>query len=302
MPLPAIPAARTSPLKASDTTLSSFAIADTLSFANDRLLITLGARDQTVEVQSFNATGAPTSNYKKSAITPIAGIVFKPLANVSVYGNHTAGLTRGAIVGPAFANAGTSLAPFKSEQYEAGVKVDLGSITTTAAVYQLSRPAAQADPSNTYGYFGEQRNRGLELSAYGELRRGLRGIASVAFVDPRLTSTASGINQGNDAAGVPDRTASLGLDWDTFSIPGLSLNGRVIYTSGSYLTAANALQFDGWTRYDIGARYRTVVTGKAVVFRANIENLFDEEYWLTTGTYVAVGSPRTVVLSASIDF
>jgi iron complex outermembrane receptor protein len=302
VPLPAIPAPRTPALKASDTTLSSVAIADTLSFANDRLLITLGARDQTVEVQGFNAAGAPTTNYKESAVTPIAGIVFKPLANVSVYGNHTAGLTRGVIVGPTFANAGTTLAPFKSEQYEAGVKVDLGSITTTAAVYQLSRPAAQADAANNYGYFGEQRNRGLELSAYGELRRGLRGMASLAFVNPELTSTAGGVNQGNDAAGVPDSTANLSLDWDAFSIPGLSLNGRVIYTSGSYLTNTNTLRFDSWTRYDIGARYRTAVAGKAVVLRANIENLLDENYWLTTGTYVTVGSPRTLVLSASIDF
>jgi len=39
-----------------------------------------------------------------------------------------------------------------------------------------------------------------------------------------------------------------------------------------------------------------------VVLRANVENLFDEEYWLTTGTYATVGSPLTVLLSASVDF
>ena len=42
--------------------------------------------------------------------------------------------------------------------------------------------------------------------------------------------------------------------------------------------------------------------GKPVVLRANIENLFDKEYWLTAGTYVTVGAPRTVLLSASVDF
>lgn len=302
VPIPAIPAPRTDPRKASDTTLSSYAIADTLSFADDRLLLTLGARDQTVEVQSFNAAGTPTTYYDESAVTPLAGIVFKPMANVSVYGNYTAGLTRGVIVGPLFANAGTALAPYKSKQYEGGVKVDWGSMTTTAALYEISRPAAQADAANVYGYFGEQRNRGLELSGYGELTRGLRGMASVAFVDPKLTSTAGGVNQGNVAAGVPERTASLGLDWDTPSMPGFSLNGRMIYTSGPYMTAANTLKFDAWTRFDIGARYSAVVAGKPIVFRANIENLFDKDYWLTTGTYVAVGSPRTVVLSAAIDF
>ncbi|WP_250636737.1 TonB-dependent receptor domain-containing protein [Variovorax sp. PAMC 28711] len=165
----------------------------------------------------------------------------------------------------------------------------------------MSRPAAQADASNVYGYFGEQRNRGLELSAFGEVQRGLRGIVSASFVDAKLTETARGLYQGNDAAGVPDKTFSAGLDWDTPWIPGLSLNGRAIYTSGSFLNAANSAKFDSWTRLDIGARYRTVIAGKPVVFRANVENLMNKNYWLTTGTYVTVGTPRTFVLSASID-
>src|SRR5690606_23498112 len=162
--------------------------------------------------------------------------------------------------------------------------------------------SAQVNPAtNVYGYFGEQRNRGLELSAYGELVRGLRGMASVAFVDPKLKKTNVPANNGNDAAGVPDTTASIGLDWDT-PVTGLALNGRAIYTSGAYLNNANTEKFDSWTRYDIGARYTTIVAGKAVVLRATIENLFDKKYWLTTGTYVTVGSPRTALVSASIDF
>lgn len=306
VPLPSITAARTAPRKASDTALSSVAIADTLSFANDRVLLTLGLREQNVRLRSFSTTtGIEGAPYSASKVSPLVGLVVKPMSNVSFYGNYTSGLSRGTIVAAGYTNSGTSLAPFESEQYEGGVKVDWGTITTTASVYQISRPSAQTNgalPVPTYDYFGEQRNRGLELSAYGELQRGLRGMASLAFVEAKLTSTPGGLNQGKDAAGVPSTTASAGLDWDTPWLAGLSVNGRVIYTSGSYLTAANNLKFDGWTRYDIGARYRTVVSGKEVMFRANIENLLDKNYWLTTGTYVAVGSPRTLVLSASIDF
>ena len=84
---------------------------------------------------------------------------------------------------------------------------------------------------------------------------------------------------------------------------GLSLNGRVIYTSKSYLTTANTVTFPSWTRYDIGARYTTTaLAGKQVTFRANIENLFNESYWGTTGTYASAGSPRTYILSAAFDF
>ncbi|MDO9420444.1 MAG: TonB-dependent receptor [Herminiimonas sp.] len=308
-PVPILPVTvfRRAPGRASDTTLSSFAISDTMSFANDRVLLTVGARDQTVDAKSWTpATSVPGTPYKASSITPIGAVVFKPVENVSLYANYTAGLSRGAVVGTGFNNTGSVLAPFKSKQYEGGVKVDWGRFTTTAAVYQITRPAIQNDttttPLPTRGYFGEQRNRGLELTTYGELQRGLRGMASIAFVEPKLTSTPNGANQGNDAAGVPDTTASASLDWDTPWVSGLALNTRVIYTSGSFLTTTNTQKFDSWTRYDIGARYRSSVGNKPVVFRANIENLFDKNYWLTTGTYVAVGSPRTLVLSASIDF
>ena len=301
-PLPAITATRTEPVKASGRTLSSFAIADTLSLDNGRWLVTLGARDQTVRSHSYNPAGAQTASYDASTITPIGAVVFKPVDKVSVYASYTAGLTAGQTVGPAYNNRDTVLDPYKSKQYEAGVKADWGTITTTAAVYQLSRPSAIVNPGNILAYDGEQRNRGLELSAYGEVLRGLRGTASMAFIDPKLTKTQGGVNEGNDAAGVPDFTASVGADWDTPWVPGLAVNGRVLYTSGAYLNAANTQKFDAWTRVDIGARYKATIAGTPVTFRGNVENLFDKTYWLTTGTYVAVGSPRTLVLSAAVDF
>jgi iron complex outermembrane receptor protein len=39
-----------------------------------------------------------------------------------------------------------------------------------------------------------------------------------------------------------------------------------------------------------------------VVFRANIENLFGSRYWIQQGTYLMSAAPRTVLLSAQIDF
>ncbi|GGX07734.1 TonB-dependent receptor [Pigmentiphaga litoralis] len=305
-PLVPVAASRLDPRLASDTTLHSVAISDTMSFADDRLLITLGLRDQTARVDSFSTTtGIATAPYKASAVSPLAGIVFKPIQNVSVYGNYTAGLTRGTIVGTQYLNRGEILPPYKSKQLEAGVKADFGRLTTSAALYQITRPLSQATGpvgNQVLGYTGETRYRGLELSAYGEIQRGLRGIASVAFTEPEVTSSVTAANVGNTVQGVPAITASAGLDWDTPWVQGLALNGRAVYTSGSNLNVTNTQRFDSWTRFDVGARYRTNISGKSVVFRANIENLFDKNYWLTTGTYVAVGSPRTFVLSASIDF
>lgn len=151
-------------------------------------------------------------------------------------------------------------------------------------------------------YGGLQRNRGLELSAYGEVMRGLRAMASASFNEAKLVRTASGTNQGNDANGVPDRTFNAGLDWDTPWVSGLSLNGRVINTSSMYYDAANLLRMPSWTRVDLGARYATRVDGKPVVLRATVENVADKAYWVTTSSYATMSAPRTLMLSAQIDF
>ena len=296
--LPPIDFARQDPAKTADLSQYSLVVADTMSFLDDRVLLTLGLRDQTIDQKSVNGS----TPYDASAVTPLVGLVFKPRQNISVYGNYTAGLTAGGIAGPTTANRGEVFAPQKSKQYEVGVKADWGTLTTQAAVYQITRPNSLTDPATQiYSFGGEQRNRGLELTTYGEIQRGLRAMASASFNDAKLTRTTGGLNQGNDANGVPDHTFNVGLDWDTPWVPGLSLNGRVISTSSLYYDAANLLRMPSWTRVDIGARYATRVAGRPVLLRANLENVANKAYWVTS-TYVTVGAPRTLMLSASISF
>ena len=80
------------------------------------------------------------SSYGAEAVTPLAGLVVKPLQNVSLYANYAEGLSQGIIVPAQLRQPGEILAPFKSKQQEAGIKVDWGTITTTAAVFQIARP------------------------------------------------------------------------------------------------------------------------------------------------------------------
>lgn len=303
-PLPALPAERLRPAKTDDTTLTSYALADTLSFMQDRVLLTLGARHQTVNVDSVSS-----EDYRSSAVSPVVGLVVKPLRNVSVYANFTKGLTSGGTVplGYGYANEGDTLKPYKSKSAEAGVKVDWGSITTTAALFQIERPSAYANDDNLYGYFGEQRNRGLELNAFGEIVPSLRVLASATFINSELTKTQDGVNQGNRAQGVPSRAFSLGLDWDVPGVQGLAVNGRAIYTSAVYLDNAHEKRLPGVTRFDLGARYRTEIAGKEVVLRANVENVADKRYWLAAGQngsngYASYAAGRTYMLSASVNF
>jgi len=298
-PLPVIEAARGAASKTADLEQQSVAIADTMAFANDRVLLTLGLRDQSINQKSVNGS----TPYKASAVTPLAGLVLKATRDTSIYTNYTAGLKAGSTAGPTYANAGQVFAPQKTKQIELGVKKDWGMLMTQAALFQITQPSTTTE-GNVFSFGGKQRNRGLELTAYGEVQRGLRLMASAAFIDAKLTRTDGGINQGNDANGVPARTFNVGLDWDTPWVPGLSLNGRVISTSSMYFDTANQLRMPGWSRVDLGARYATKAGSQPVVLRASLENVANKAYWVTSTnpSYVTVGAARTLVLSAQIDF
>jgi len=306
--MPAVIGVRRPATLTSDTRLSGVAIADTLFFLNERLLVTVGVRDQTAELTAYPKTA--TNYYKKSAVSRLGGVVFKASDDISVYANYAEGLTRGGIAPATAVNANEAFAPYQSRQIEAGVKVDWGSFLTTANVYQVKKPntineTVPADSQGRtvrYSFGGEQRNRGVELSAQGEIIRSVRWLASASFTDAKQTRTTNGLNQGKDATGVADKTASVGADWDVPDLPGLGINGRVIYTSSGWLDTANTLAVPAWTRADIGARYTTRIAGVPTVLRANIDNVFDRNYWLLSGTYATVATGRTVVLSASFDF
>ncbi|OLL31149.1 TonB-dependent receptor [Burkholderia sp. SRS-W-2-2016] len=303
-PLPVMTVSRDDPQRSNHTRLNSQQLIDTMSLLNDRLLLTGGFRRQTIGVDNYDpASGAQMSSYSKQAITPVAGIVVKPLSNVSVYGNFTSGLSDGGTAPEGTANAGQAFAPYKSNQYEAGVKADWGRVMTTVSVFQISRPNGVTNTAtNIYSLDGSSKVRGLELAAYGEPIRHLRLMASATFYDAKLEGTAGGATDGNEPVGIPHYAFNLGADYDLPWVQGLAVNGRIIHTGAQYYNTTNTLRLPAWTRYDVGVRYGTKVLGKDVVLRANVENLFGSRYWLQQETYLTTAAPRTVLLSAQFDF
>lgn len=282
--------------------LTSLAVTDTMSMFNDRLRIIGGLRRQQIYQHSLT-DDTQTSN--KTGYSPVLAVVVKPLENLSLYANYTAALSAGGFTGASDGNPNQQFAPYKSKQYETGVKADWGRLTTTAAVFQIEQANTSTENIGGVTYTsqnGRARIRGLELTGYGELMRGLRFNASATFFDTQQSHTADGANDGKEVGAVPNHNFNLGLDWDTPWLQGLSLNTRVTKTGAMWYSDGNTLKVPGWTRADIGARYITKTAGQVVTYRANIENLFDKNYWVMQNGYVGTSSGRTFVLSAQVDF
>jgi iron complex outermembrane receptor protein len=300
------------PLKTEQSETSSFAVADLLTFLDGKLIATVGGRYQEIETQSFDYnTGAPLSSYKSDKITPAAGVVYKPTSFVSVYANYSEALVPGgvapAVVGSTpVTNAGEVLEPFVGKQYEAGVKLDLDTFGGTASVFKLTLPSGIVT-NGVYGADGEQENTGVELSVYGEPVEGLRLLGGFTIIEPELKRTQGGTLDGKTAIGVPDLQGNFNVEWDVPMLTGLTLDGRIVRTGSQYANAANTVELESWTRLDVGVRYLWQISETEITLRARLENVTDEDYWASTGgypgaNYLVQGSPRTAVVSASVDF
>jgi iron complex outermembrane receptor protein len=322
----------TAPRPASRTTVAIFAwplaifafVSDTVGLWDDRILVTAGLRLQEIHVRSFAyATGQQASAYRDQAVTPVFGIVIKPAAGLSLYANRIEALVQGAGAPASGANpsggaplpvsnAGEVLPPFVSEQYEIGGKLALGPMDVSLALFQIDRETAILTPdagrpgSLIFGPFGVQRNRGVEFTVAGELAAGLRLIAGGSVIDARLRRTQYGLNQGNQAVGVPEFLLNANAEWDVPFLPALTETGRVVQTGEQAANIANTLFLDPWTRFDLGARYVAVVSGRPLTFRVNVDNVANNAYWASAFDSfrpdLLLGTPRTFKASVTFDF
>jgi iron complex outermembrane receptor protein len=306
------------PFPISRIRLMSVFASDTIGLWDDRILLTGGLRIQQIVAKTYsNVTGLQASAYREDAITPVVGLVIKPVDGVSIYANRIEALVQGAAApamsgGVNIVNSGEILPPYKSTQYEVGGKLTLEAVTASLSFFTTDRATAivvplPAPPANT-GRFeasGLQRNRGIELSIQAEPVKGLRIITGASVIDARLRRQTNGINEGRQVAGVPDYLVNGNVEWDLPFVPALTLTGRVVHTGKQPANTANSLELPSWTRFDVGARYVALVGDKPLTLRFGVDNLANKRYWASafdnSRPDLLQGAPRTFKLSASID-
>jgi len=299
-------AALTPPAQTSQTVLTSIGFIDALSIWNDKVQLIGGVRGQRVQISNYSPitgqTTAATPGSDQSAWTPAVSLVVRPIKELSVYGNYIEALEQGPVAGAGTLNAGQTFPASVSRQFEFGVKADLGTFGATVSAFQITRPSSFTS-AGVFSVDGQQRNRGIELTAFGEPLPGFRPLGGFTVLDPVLTNTASGINNGKTAPGASRFLANLGFEWDVPGVRGVTLSSKVLYTGQAYIDQANAQSVPAWTRVDLGARYTFErPDGKPVSLRANVINVGNNNYWVAASGFMNEALPRTFLLSLTADF
>jgi len=295
--------------KAQTTRQQAITVGDTIGF-NEQWSAGLFLSQSWIDQYGSNPNGtvAPSKSYNDGGLSSNATISYKPQKNMTIYASYADSLQQGDTSGA------ITLAPYRSKQWELGYKLAYEKLNFGAALFQIERPFAFAPAGGVFAVQGDQRNRGLELTANGALTRDLTLYAGLTYLDPRLLNTASATPTNKQIMGLPRIAGNILLDYRIAAVPGLAVNLNVSHLGSREGNSANTYKVDGYTVADLGARYSTLLMGRPTTWRIAVNNVTDERYWANitpsgqngyTGTGAGtgtLGAPRTIRATMQMDF
>lgn len=256
---------------------------------HDRRASTIGRRD---------------FNRQDELWSPRLGLIYKPVAPVSIYGSYSVSYLPAS--GDQFSSLTTiteGLKPEKFENLEVGAKWEVNpNLLVTAALYRLDRDnTTSPDPARPGQVVltGAQRSRGLEISVAGRLSSRWEVAGGYALQDAEIRRTTAAAPAGRDVALVPEQTLSL---WNRYDVTQrLSLGLGLIHQGARFASISNAVTLPGYTRADAAIFLKV---SDRVRGQINIENLFDRRYAATShgDNNILFGTPRAVRVSADVRF
>ncbi|WP_394204993.1 TonB-dependent receptor [Shewanella waksmanii] len=255
--------------------------------------------------------GAGNNSY---AVSPKFGVIYSPAENGSIYVNYSKSFTpQGIVNDEQDVNDGLNLDPEYGEQYEIGTKWELfdGSLLLTGAVFDITvsnvTVTEQLDNPIDGGHetittqSGEQRHKGFEMGAQGQLSEKWFMTGSMMFLDAEYIRPQEDSLNGKTPVDAPEWSANI---WTRYEMTdNLAFNFGAVYVGERFANTDNTIVKDDYVRFDLGAAYTMDIMGSDVSVRMNVKNLFDTDYLAGgTNTDVTVGEGRHVSLALQAKF
>ena len=279
-----------------------------------------------------------SDDYNKSGISWAGSAIVKIIPdNLNVYFTYADSLKSGTIHSYDSNNGydtnhplyGTviTFAPYRSEQFEIGIKGKIADLDISAAVFQITRPLYYESDRTTNGGTnttqggvfenqGDQRNRGIELTLGGKIIESLSVFGGVAILDAKMHKALIKPQvEGKIIRGEPLVQSNVLFDFVVPSLEQLAFSANFHYTGKRWVDEMNTKSVDDYFTMDLGVRYTTELASKQATVRFNVNNLFNAQYWAgmfpgsldgnpTSGSSTSLfrGYDRTFMLSAHLKF
>jgi len=273
----------------------------------DKLDIRLGARFDDYQQKLINRRSDSVSEYSESKLSPQLGVVYKASDALSFYATY--GENFRPLSGATDENG---LDPNQSESAEVGVKFALndGALSGTFTVFNVKQSnIATFDADFNATAIGEAASKGVELDLTGDITDTLSIWVSYSYVDAETKNDYTDfisynfIPAGSDLLNIAENQLSLQIVQQAeFAGRALDLIAGLVYVgerSGEF--GDPSFKLPEYTTVRLASSYEL---SDSLTVRAEVNNLFDEEYY--TNSYASVwvqpGTPRSFRVSATYSF
>lgn len=266
---------------------------------SSRWQMTLGARVERFAIRFENHRTNETLGRVDDAVSPRAGLVFKPAIPISLYTSVSSSYLPSA--GDQFSSLTATtqtLTPERFTNRELGMKWEVSPVLAlTTALYRLDRTnTAAADPGNPAFIVqtGHQRASGIEATITGQLEPGWDLVGTYTSQTASILSRTTAAAAGARVPLVPRQRFSI---WNRAQMTRIAAIGvGAIHQGMMYAAIDNSVTLPAFWRFDAAA-YLTHFRG--VVAQVNIENLLDRRYYPTSqgNNNIMPAAPRTLRFS-----
>ncbi|GAB4175692.1 MAG: hypothetical protein Kow0020_11450 [Wenzhouxiangellaceae bacterium] len=233
-------------------------------------------------------------------ISPRAGLIYKPIEDVSLYLSYSESFLPRS--GEQFANingANNQLDPDTYSNLEAGIKWDFArGLSLTAAVFEVeqrSPQVADSDPETLDVI--ESETTGFEAQLIGNLTDRWFISAGYSYLDGEQVDRNG--DTGLRPRELPKHTFAV---WNKFKVTEkFGVGVGLTYQDESFIDNGNTAVLPSYTRIDAAAYYQV---SDRLRLQLNVENLTDELYFPTAHAthQVTVGAPLNARLTANYRF
>ena len=277
------------------TDVAAIYVQDQVEFSR-QLQAIIGLRFDSFDLQYHNNRNGDNFSRDDNLVSPRAGLVFKPVAQLSLYGNYSVSYLPSS--GDQFSSL-TSITqqaePEKFTNQEIGAKWELNpALDCTAAVYQLDRTNTRAtdplDPTRLI-QTGSTRTNGFEVGVSGSLTTAWSAAGGYAYQDASIRRATTSASAGAQVAQVPHHNFSL---WNKYQFcPQFAVGLGVIYRSDMFAAVDNTVTVPGYARADAAVYY---TLNPRWHLQVNVENLLNRKYYVNadSNTNISPGSPLAV--------